>query len=73
MFLNQDSMTIENFKKPSNPFWKSVGDTILYAQTLIQPAIMGSPLKDSVKLWTVFVVSMLAISVKLATKFTANE
>lgn len=65
---------LENLNKPSNKKWKMIADILLYTLPLYSGAI--AVLADSspkFALWANFTISMIVITLKGLTKFTAEE
>ena len=66
-------LKISNLKKPSNLSYKRIADVLLYTLPLYQVAIVASPLTDNAKLWYGFILTMIVVTLKGITKFTAEE
>ena len=74
MFLIHCNMfKLENFNKPSNRKWKSIADFFLFTLPLYLGAILALPVSEDVKLWLNFGVTMVTITLKGLSKFTAEE
>jgi hypothetical protein len=58
----------ENYKKPVPPKWRKVGDFILAISVFLSGSIMGLPISEHYKLWTIFVLNF----VSTVLKFWAN-
>lgn len=64
---------LENFNKPSNRKWKSIADFFLFTLPLYLGAILALPVSEDVKLWLNFGVTIVTITLKGLSKFTAEE
>jgi predicted phosphoadenosine phosphosulfate sulfurtransferase len=67
-----EEIKFSNLDKPSNKKWKAVADFFLYTLPLYLVAIMAAPLDENLKLWLTFGITILSISLKGFTKFTAE-
>ena len=67
------ALKISNFNKPSEPKFKKIADTLLYSLPLYLAAIMAAPIEEPIKLWVNFGITMVIITVKTISKFTAKE
>jgi hypothetical protein len=65
-------LKIANLSKPSNKKFKLIADTALYALPLYLTAIMASALPEDIKVWSNFGVTVVVITLKAITKFTAE-
>lgn len=54
----------ENYKKPVPIFWRKVGDFALVISTFLSGSIMGLPISEHTKLWTIFVLNFISTCVK---------
>lgn len=66
-------LKLENLSKPSNIKWKSVADFFLYTLPVYLSTIMALPIGDDIKLWINFGVSILTVTLKGLSKFTAEN
>jgi hypothetical protein len=66
-------MKLENFNKPSNKKWKSVADFFLYSLPLYLGAIMALPISEDIKLWLNFGITLVTVTLKGLSKFTAED
>ena len=67
------NLTISNLQKPSNKKWKAVADFLLYSLPFYLTALMVLPINEDVKIWLIFAISVLIVTIKGITKFTAEE
>ena len=74
------AQTKQAFKKTANRFYsptpkrmRQLGDTIMLAGMGLQTSIMGLPLTDNQKVWSVFIISIVALIGKLMTNFFKEE
>lgn len=68
-----EELKISNLGKPSNKKWKSVADFFLYTLPLYLTAIIAAPLNENIKLWLTFILTILIVTLKGFTKFTAED
>jgi hypothetical protein len=66
-------LSIDNLSKPSSKKWKLIADVILYSLPLYIGAVMALPISDTWKVWLNFGVTIITISIKAVSKFTAEE
>lgn len=66
-------LSIDNLGKPSNRKWKRIADFLLYTLPLYLGAVMALPINETVKLWINFSVTIVTVTIKGLTKFTAEE
>lgn len=59
----------ENYKKPVPVKWRKIGDFALVISTFLSGSIMGLPIDEHYKLWTIFVLNFISTCVK----FWANS
>ena len=67
-----EALKISNLSKPSNKRWKSVADFFLYTLPLYLGAIMAAPFNENIKLWLVFGITVITVTLKGFTKFTSE-
>jgi hypothetical protein len=67
------TLKLDNLGKPSNKQWKRIADFFLFSLPLYLSAIMALPLKEELKLWLNFGITMLTITFKAVSKFTSEE
>jgi hypothetical protein len=67
------TLKLDNLSKPSNKQWKRIADFFLFTLPLYLSAIMALPLKEELKLWLNFGITMLTITFKAVSKFTSEE
>ena len=63
----------ENLQKPTNKKWKAIADFFLYSLPLYLSAIMALPVSEDLKLWLNFGLTMIIITIKGISKFTAED
>jgi hypothetical protein len=68
-----EPLKFSNLSKPSNKKWKGVADFFLFSLPLYLTAIMALPIAENLKLWVTFLVTIITITLKGFTKFTAEE
>jgi len=68
-----EAIKFSNISKPSNKKWKSVADFFLYTLPLYLTAIIAAPLNEDVKLWLTFILTIIIVTLKGFSKFTAEE
>jgi predicted phosphoadenosine phosphosulfate sulfurtransferase len=66
-----EAIKFSNLNKPSNKKWKAIADFFLYSLPLYLTAIMASPINENVKLWATFGISIVVVTLKGFSKFTA--
>ena len=66
-------LKISNLKKPSNKEFKRIADFLLFTLPLYSGAVITLPINDTIKLWITFAFTLVIISLKGLTKFTAEE
>jgi hypothetical protein len=73
--INNDmKLSVENLDKPSNKKFKLIADIALYTLPLYSGAIAVLASSAPVfALWTNFIISLVVITLKAVTKFTAEE
>jgi predicted phosphoadenosine phosphosulfate sulfurtransferase len=67
------ALSIDNLSKPSSKKWKTVADIFLYTMPLYLTTIMALPIKEDLKLWINFGITMLTITLKAVSKFTSED
>lgn len=67
------NLQIDNLQKPSNKKWKAVADFFLYTLPLYLGAVMALPISDSIKLYITFGITIVTVTIKGLSKFTAEE
>lgn len=67
-----EALKVSNLGKPSNKKWKSVADFFLFTLPLYLTALMAIPVSENLKLWLSFVITLITITLKGFTKFTAE-
>jgi predicted phosphoadenosine phosphosulfate sulfurtransferase len=67
-----EAIKFSNLNKPSNKKWKAVSDFFLFTLPLYLTAIMALPIDESIKLWVSFVITIITVTLKGFTKFTAE-
>lgn len=66
-------LKISNFGKPSNKKWKLIADIALYSLPLYSGAIaLISESAPLFALWTNFTITLVVVTLKAITKFTAE-
>jgi predicted phosphoadenosine phosphosulfate sulfurtransferase len=68
-----EAIKFSNINKPSNKKWKAIADFFLFTLPLYLTAIMALPIDENIKLWVTFIVTIIVISLKGFTKFTAED
>lgn len=68
-----EALKVSNLGKPSNKRWKSIADFFLYTLPLYLVAIQAAPFSESLKIWLPFGITILTITLKGFTKFTAES
>jgi predicted phosphoadenosine phosphosulfate sulfurtransferase len=66
-------LSINNLNKPSSKKWKAVADFFLYSLPLYMTAIMAVPISEDLKLWLNFGITLVIVSLKGISKFTAED
>lgn len=64
---------ISNLKKPSNKIFKRIADTLLYTLPLYLGAVIQVEMNPTTKMRIIFVLTVLTITLKGITKFTAED
>lgn len=67
-----EEIKFSNLNKPSNKKWKAVADFFLYTLPLYLTAIMAIPLNEDLKLWLTFGITIITVTLKGFSKFTAE-
>ena len=67
------NLSKDNLGKPSNKKWKAIADFFLYTLPLYLGAVITLPLSETAKLWITFGATILTVTLKGLTKFTAEE
>ncbi len=57
------------YKKHTRVLWRKIGDSILVASAGLTGVIMGSPLSDTVKAWSVSAVNLIGVVGKILSNF----
>jgi hypothetical protein len=65
-------LKIINLTKPSNKKFKLVADIALYTLPFYLSAIMLLTIPEDVKMWVNFATTMVIVTLKAITKFTAE-
>jgi len=63
----------EQYKKPTPPRFRQVGDTILIFSGFLSTSIMGLPISEHDKLWFVFGSNLLGVIGKIMMNFFKDE
>lgn len=61
------------YKQPTPKKWRKLGDTFLLISTSSSTMVMGLPLTEHQKLWTVFFVNVLGVVGKTITNFFKED
>lgn len=60
---------INNYYKPTPKIWRKIGDTALLGCTAMNGPVLASPLTDNEKMWTIFIISIIGVAIKMTTNF----
>lgn len=63
----------ENYKKPVPVKWRKIGDFALVVSTFLSGSIMGLPIDEHLKLWTIFVLNFISTCVKFFANTQKDE
>jgi len=64
---------LSNYNKPSHKTFKLIADISIYAIPIYLPIIMTLPVSDNTKLWINTGLSFLSATIKIISKFTADD
>ena len=63
----------ENYKAPTPVKWRKIGDAILLFSTSMSAMVMGLPLSEHAKLWTIFILNGIGVIGKVITNLFKEE
>lgn len=70
-------MNIKDYYHPTPVIWRKIGDAILIGSAGLSSGVMGLPISDNAKLWTVFSLNAFGVIGKIITNLfkveTPNE
>lgn len=66
-------MGIKHFYQPTPAKWRKIGDTILLGCTSLSGMVMGTPLSDTQKLWTITALNAIGVAGKMVTNFFKED
>ena len=64
---------IKDYQKPTPVKWRKVGDAILLGTTSLSAMMMGAPLSDHAKTWTIFLLNVAGVFGKIITNLAKDE
>jgi hypothetical protein len=66
------NLSLNNWNKPSHPFWKKFGDYALITIPVYTPIVLCLPIPNTFKMWLVSIMSCTFATAKLITKCTLD-
>lgn len=64
---------IKNYYNPTPKKWRKIGDAILLGTTSLSAMMMGAPLSENAKTWTIFLLNVAGVFGKVITNFAKEE
>lgn len=64
---------IANYYNPTPRKFRKIGDAILLGSTSLSAMMMGAPLSENTKTWTIFLLNVLGVLGKVLTNFAKEE
>lgn len=62
-----------SYYKPTPVKWRKIGDAILLGTASLSAMMMGAPLSENAKTWTIFLLNVLGVAGKVMTNFFKED
>ena len=64
---------MKNYYQPTPKKWRKIGDAILLGTASLSAIMMGAPISDKAKTFTIFILNVVGVVGKIMTNFFKEE
>lgn len=62
-----------SYYKPTPVKWRKIGDAILLGTASLSAMMMGAPLSENAKTWSIFILNIVGVAGKVITNFFKED